>query len=335
MGAGMWSAASYASTTKSKIASGSTFGYDSYARTSGVEEPKENLDPLKVVNSLGFIESRDNVDHPNSIPIILGLDQTGSMGSVPRTLQQKLAEVFDLLLLRGYVEDPQISIAAYGDAHCDPVRTSVQISAFESDNRIDDNLNDLLLWGGGGSNDGETMTGIWYMMTKVASDAWEKRGKKGYAFFVADEIALDITAAQVAEFAGDRQPLAPLTVTGLADAIKEQWEVFILLVDNMSARNQGSEKFYQNLFGYDHVLVIENPYAIAETISLAIGVHEGTVDLDEAEDDLKSTGASEVAIRTAGNALRKAGLDRLAARGEVVRGGGVTVANTDNGTFRF
>lgn len=307
MGFGVWSASSYAATTGVKMTSGKTFGYTNRARSMGVQKPHETLDPLVTAKN-GFIESRDNDDHPNSVPIILGMDQTGSMGSIPRTVQKKLTGIFDLLMLRGYIEDPQIAITAYGDAYSDPVRTSVQFSNFESDNRIDEALDNLLLWGGGGGNGGETMTGIWYMMNKVRSDAWEKRNKKGYAFFVADEIALDLLPQHVAEFAGDEQPVGPIDVKGLAQSIQEKWDVYILLIDNAAANMQGSEAFYKKLFGKRKVLVLEDTESVAETIALAIGVNEGTVDLDEAEDDLRSTGSNEVAIQNSTKAIRLAGL---------------------------
>lgn len=318
MGYGGWSSATYSAKTSAKVASGTTFGYDATARSTGKYVPHADLDPKKVVNAQGFIESRDSVEHPNSVPIVVGLDHTGSMGSVPRTLQKKLPDLFGLLLRKGYVEDPQISIAAYGDTYTD--ECPVEFSNFESDNRIDENLDNLVLYGGGGANGGETMTGIWYMMTKCRTDSWEKRGKKGYAFFIADEITLDLKESHVQEFIGDAQPLAPLTVSGLAEAIKEQWEVYILLIDNMSARIQGSEKFYTDLFDAQHVLVLEDPNSVSETIALTIGVAEGTVDLDEGIDDLRGTGTSLAAIDSASNALRKAGLDKLPNRGTVVKG---------------
>lgn len=333
MGAGSWSAATYGAATKSKIASGTTFGYDRYARTSGKLEPHESLDPFKVAKN-GIIESRDSVDHPNSVPIIVGLDQTGSMGEIPRVVQKKLEGLFKLLLLRGYVEDPQIAIAAYGDCYEDPIRTSVQFSQFESDNRIDEALDKLLIYGGGGGNGGESMTGLWYMMNKVESDAWHKRGKKGYAFFVADEIALDLTAAQVKGFCGDDvKPGTPLTVQDLAASIQDRWEVFILLIDNGAARMQGSEKFYKKLFGNRNVLVLEDEKSVSETIALAIGVSEGTVDIDEAEDDLKDTGSNAIAVRSSVAAVKNAGLANIGGGGLVVKGGAdlnLGTAGSDN-----
>lgn len=318
MGSGIWSTATYTASTKTKIDSGAAFGYDRYARSTGSYEPHETLDPMKVAVK-GYIESRDNDDHPNSVPIVLGLDQTGSMGRVPRTVQTKLKGLFELLLLRGYIEDPQIAISAYGDAYCDPIRSTVQFSNFESDNRIDEALDNLLLYGGGGGNGGETMTGLWYMMTKVESDAWDKRKKKGYAFIVADEIALDLRPEHVKGFAGDGQPTAPLTVNELAAQLQEKWNVIILLINNGTAQYQGSEKFYTNLFGKKNVLVLEEAESVTETIALAIGVLEGTLDISDAADDLKSTGSDELVIRDSVDAIRTAGLANLAQGGKVVQ----------------
>lgn len=327
MGGGMWSTAGYAASTGAKLASGTAFSYNS----SSANKPHEILDPFVTAKN-GIIESRDSDDHPNSVPIVLGVDQTGSMGTVPMVFQKKLAGVMDLLALRGYVEDPQIAIAAYGDCYADPIRTAVQFSNFESDNRVDDALDKLLLWGGGGGNHGETVTGLWYMMDKVVSDAWEKRGKKGYAFFVADEIALNLQPEHVKGFVGDGEPVSPLKVKELAAKIQEKWNVYILVINNMTAKMQRSESFYKKLFGDDHVLVLEDPESVAETVVSIIGLMEGTADIDRIESDLKSTGSTEVAIRHASAALRGTGLVKSGR--SVVVGGDLDVPQ-DDGVVRL
>lgn len=331
MGYGGWSSTTYARTTSAKIASGTSFGYDRTAKASGTYKAHEDLDPKKLAGAgspfegQAIRESRDSVDHPNSVPIATIFDATGSMGSVPRVTQEKLAGLFGLLLRKGYVDDPQIMIGAYGDAYCD--RVPLQISQFESDNRIDDNLDNLFLEGGGGGNNGETQTLAWYYLAyHTATDAWDKRGKKGYAFFVADERALDLKDEHVKEYIGDGQPLGSLKTKDLAQALQEKWEVYILLIDNSSARMQGSEKFYKDLFGEHHVLVLEDPNSVSETIALAIGVSEGTVDLDEAEDDLKDSGANAVAIASATKAV--VGLAKVRGGSTVVKGDADLAAGT-------
>lgn len=307
MGGGSWTTDKYNSHTRAKIDTGTTFGYDDKARRTGDYTPHKNLDP-RIVAKNGIIESRDSEEHPNSLPILIGLDQTGSMGKIPRELQKGLNGIFDLIVLRGYAEDPQISISAYGDLKCDPARSAVQISNFESDNRIDDNLDNLMLPGYGGGNGGETMSGIFYMMSKIRTDAWEKRGKKGYAFFVADEISLDLTMEDIADFTDDKEPTAPLEFEALAKEISKQWEVFILVIDNMSARYQNSIEFYTNIFGQRNVLVLEDPNAVPETIAVTIGLLEGTIDAMTVDKDLRSIGTSDSVIETTNRAIERSGL---------------------------
>lgn len=301
MGSGTWSPSTYASGASARVTSGTDFGYHSRTRASGIYKSHADLDP-KTRNSEGQIirEARDNADHPLSLPIVVGFDATGSMGGIPRQAQKSLGTLFDLLTDKGYATDPQVAITAYGDAWCD--RVPLQISQFESDNRIDDNLDNLFLEGGGGGNSGETQTLLWYFLSRHAvTDAWEKRGKKGYIFLIADEVPLKITPEQVDKFVGpDETPdAALLTVDALAEAVKEKWDVYILLVDNMSAKMQNSREVYTNLFGADHIIDIEDMNTVTETIGAAIGFLEGTVTgADKLEADLTASGASkEVALK--------------------------------------
>lgn len=302
MGSGTWSVAGYAATS-AKISSGTTFSYDRHVRSSGIYKAHDSLDPKKAIPKDGpytgqvMRESRDSDEHPNSTPIIIGFDSTGSMGSVPRIVQTKLASVFGLLTRKGYAADPQIAITTYGDAYCDSV--PVQFSQFESDNKIDTNLDNLYLEGGGGGNNGETATLMMYFAAcHTATDSYEKRGKRGYMFVIADEQMLDLKAEHVKKHIGDGQPLIDLDVDSIAKAVSEKWEVVILLIDNYAAKMQNSEKQYTRLFGRDHVLVVENPETIAETIASAIGVMEGVVGSDdELTDDLKDIGTKDIAIR--------------------------------------
>lgn len=318
MGSGAWSASTYAATTGTRIASGTTFGYtrDTYSKPRSQWAAHEDLDPKKVAGEksefAGEIvrEARDSAEHPNSLPISVFFDGTGSMGSVPRVLQKKLAGLFGLLLRKGYVEDPQVMFGCYGDAYVDQV--PLQVAQFESDNRSDEHLDKLFIEGGGGGNDGETVTAAWYYMANhTYTDSFEKRGKKGYAFFIADEKPLPLLPSHITTLLGDEagSEVGDLSIKGLADAISEKWEVFILLIDNFSAKMQGSEKVYKNLFGEKHVLIIENPDTIAETIALAVGAMEGTLDFDDAENDLKDVGSDALTIRTVVGAV--AGLKDL------------------------
>ena len=88
----------YRATTRTKIDSGTTYAYDKAAKSSGTHKAHESLDPLK--------NKTLSTEHPLSVPIIVGFDSTGSMGSVPRTSQKNLTSLFQLLLDKKYVTDP-------------------------------------------------------------------------------------------------------------------------------------------------------------------------------------------------------------------------------------
>jgi hypothetical protein len=311
VGGGSWDPGTYQATTRSKIQTGQTFGYTTQTQSAPVSSwaAHEDLDPLKVngpaspLAGQNIRESRDSDEHPTSTPLAVLFDVTGSMGVVPRTLQTKLTELFGLILRKGYLEHPQVLTGAYGDARCDYV--PLQVSQFESDNRIDDALDKVFLEGNGGGNGGESQVLAWYYIaTHTATDAWEKRQKKGYAFFIGDEWTHDITTEQIKRLVGDGEPLLEdLSLKGIAKALLEKWEAYVFVIDNLSAKGQRSVERYTEIFGKDRVLVVEDENAIAETIALAVGITEGVIDLDDGVDDLKSVGASDDAIRQATKAL--------------------------------
>lgn len=297
MGGGAWSAATYAAVTGAKTRSGTTFGYDSTVRSTGVYKVHESLDPSKTnAAGLNIRESRDSTEHPNSLPIIVSFDSTGSMGSVPRVAQQKLTTLFKLLIDKNYAKDPQIAVATYGDVTCD--RVPLQFAQFESDNRIDDNLDNMFLEGGGGGNGGETSNLLlYYAATHTVTDSFEKRNKKGHLFIIADEVQVPITARHIKDVIGDGEPLLEdISIEGIAKAVTEKWNVWILLIDNMSAQMQRSHEFYTKLFGVKNVLNVEDPNNIAETIAAVIGYQEGT-DIATIEDDLRSAAGKEIALK--------------------------------------
>ena len=272
MGSGTWSSATYSAVSGAKIRAGATFDYS--ARATGVHE---KLDP-KRLNAAGqnIRESRDSDEHPASTPIIVGFDETGSMGSIPRLVLTKLKTLFSLLVDKGYATDPQIAVAAYGDA-ANGERAPLQISQFESDNRIDDNLDLIFLEGLGGGNNGETSNLLlYYAAAHVSTDAFDRRGRKGHLIIIGDERQVPLTPEMIRTYVGDEQPLLEdISFEGIARAVTEKWDVWILLIDNAAARMQHSEAFYTDLFGPDHVLVVEDPDTIAETIAALIGYAEG------------------------------------------------------------
>jgi hypothetical protein len=80
------------------------------------------------------------------------------MGAVPRTLQKKLPRLLGLLKDNRYVQDPQLMFGAIGDATCD--RAPLQVGQFESDNRMERHLENILPEGASYAGD-EQVLGTW------------------------------------------------------------------------------------------------------------------------------------------------------------------------------
>jgi hypothetical protein len=118
MGSGRWSTDTYTAAAGYRAAAGADpFDYDRRLRSRPRDEWTAH--PTLEPHGLTVRESRDSDEHPRSVPIAVLFDVTGSMGLVPRRLQQRLPQLFGLLQRKGYVEHPQILFGAIGDATCD------------------------------------------------------------------------------------------------------------------------------------------------------------------------------------------------------------------------
>lgn len=128
-------------------------------------------------------ECCDTKEHPKTIPVILALDVTGSMGRASAEVAKKLNEV--MTLLYDQVEDVEFMIMGIGDLAYD--KAPIQISQFESDIRIAEQLDQVYMEHGGGGNAYESYTAAWYMgLHHTELDCW-KRGCKGLIITMGDE----------------------------------------------------------------------------------------------------------------------------------------------------
>lgn len=138
----------------------------------------ERLNPKNVMR-----ECCDSAEHPQSIPVILALDVTGSMGPAAAEVARKMNEV--MTRLYDEVKDVEFMVMGIGDLAYD--KAPIQISQFESDVRIAEQLDLVYMEYGGGSNPYESYTAAWYMaLHHTRLDCW-KRGKRGLIITLGDE----------------------------------------------------------------------------------------------------------------------------------------------------
>lgn len=206
-------------------------------------------------------ESRDSEIHPNSVPIIITLDLTGSMGRIPHDLvKDGLPKIMSGIIQNG-VPDPQVMFLGVGDHECDDA--PFQISQFESgDDELDMWLTRTYIEGGGGGNDGESYSLAHYFAAKyVETDAWDKRGKKGFLFTIGDEASLKTYPKRIfEEIFGDVQAQTYSDVE-LLEMAKEKWEVFHIMPAKDS---RGGRKYWDNLLGQNNIWI--DVTKIADTI---------------------------------------------------------------------
>lgn len=182
-------------------------------------------------------ESRDSKDHPKSLAIVLALDETGSMGSIPTYLvKQGLPHIMDSIIKAG-IPDPQMLFLGIGDHECD--QSPLQVGQFESNDELLDHwLTKLYLEGGGGGNGGESYLLAWYFAGKHTSiDCFEKRNEKGFLFTVGDEPCLThISKATLRNLMGEGE-YKDYTASELLEEAKKTYNVYHL---NILEGNQGS-----------------------------------------------------------------------------------------------
>lgn len=311
MGSGSWDASTYASLRSTNRAAGrDDFGYSTSTMASKPPEEwkvHETLDPKGA-----FRESRDSDDHPEATPVTVAFDVTGSMALVPRLLLERLPRLFGLLGTKGYLEHPHLMFAAIGDSHTD--RVPLQVGQWESDNRADEQLTNILLegQGGGTAQEGYELFG-YFMARHTETDAWEKRARKGYVFIIGDEMAYDmVDPGRASAIIGDTLE-GPIASEAIFAELRDRFEVFYLMPQGSTYYTQFAGKtnphveHWRTLLGPQNVVLVPDTNGIAEVIASMIGVAEGAVDLDDIDSDLREVGATDEDVANVRSALATVG----------------------------
>lgn len=283
MGAGRYSADMHTTRLARAKATGTdTFAYSSSTLRRRREEWKvhETLDPKRTNNNGPFAgqitrEAADSTEHPTTVPIVVFLDETGSMRTVPRIVQEHLSKLLGNLQQVNGVDHPQILFGAVGDVKSD--RVPLQIGQFESDNRMDEHLSNIVLEGNGGGGDTceSYDLALYFLARHTHIDSFDKRGQKGYAFIIGDEYPRDeVDPAAVNEVIGDGLQ-GTISIEDIVAEVQQKWELFLLSPTNTSRHSDTDIRArWEGLLGKDHVITLDNPADIADVIGTEVGVRE-------------------------------------------------------------
>ena len=184
MGGGSWTTASYVTYASNTRGANLTATGVLDCNFASAQDMFTSRNIAPELNPKGVIrECCDSDEHPNTIPVILAIDVTGSMGSAAMEVAKKINVVMTELYNK--VTDVEFLVMGIGDLAYD--RAPIQASQFESDIRIAEQLDKVYFEGGGGGNGYESYTAAWYFgLRHTKLDCWN-RGKKGIIITMGDE----------------------------------------------------------------------------------------------------------------------------------------------------
>lgn len=264
MGGGSWSASSWGThVTRTRLDS-ATKGTDVFKSS----KAKKEFLPMNVTR-----ESCDSAEHPSSTPIILCLDVTGSMSHILTVMAKKLGMVMEEIYKRNPVSDPQVLFAGVGDSVYD--ESPLQVTQFESDIRIAEQMNEIWFERGGGGNRFESYPLIWYFANyHTKCDNYLKRNKKGFIFSFGDDgYPSKLTKSEIKEIFGDDLQ-GDIDVKELLSAVNKQYEVYHFCMAQGGSHRDEDYHNWQEILG-EHAILVRDYDKIPEMIVSLLEAHAG------------------------------------------------------------
>lgn len=162
-------------------------GYTDVTKATSQIFKQRELHPLMDPKKFTVRECRDSELYPVTIPIIIALDETGSMGHVPRNFIAEGLPTIMTTLKEAGISGAQVCFVGVGDHKND--MGPLQVGQFEAgDEQLDKWLSSIWLEGKGGGNGSESYHLVYFFAAHMTStDAFEKRNQKGFLFTIGDE----------------------------------------------------------------------------------------------------------------------------------------------------
>lgn len=242
------------------------------------------LNPLNVMR-----ECRDSEEHPNTIPVILALDVTGSMGHTAVEVASKLNTIMTELYKS--VKDIELMIMGIGDFAYD--QAPLQVSQFESDIRIAEQLDKIYFEGGGGPNLFESYTAAWkFAVTQTDLDCW-KRGKRGIIITMGDEqINPYIPEEQYRNVTGVK--CDKIDTDDLFEETKDKYDVYHLIVNHYDDTCH-SNVYIESVYNSWKQVISDSKVSIVKVDDIKDKIVEIiTKSIESRNDEVSHTGLAEI-----------------------------------------
>ena len=277
MGGGSWTNTAYVthSTVTRGFNSMDDFLSASTSQLYKATKMSPDMDPKGVVR-----ECCDSDEHPNSLPVILALDVTGSMGSAASAVAKKLGDIMSDIFKANVDRDVEFCVMAIGDQEYD--ECPYQVSQFESDIRIAEALEKIYFEGCGGGNDSESYVGAWlWANERTKCDCWSHNGR-GILITMGDECPTPRITDRFKNIMGtldkDIYTQFPIkTTSDLYDEISKKWNIYHISIDDPSSSysrykvSMDVDKKWKDLIGQNYMVSTINK--LPDTISNIIIDH--------------------------------------------------------------
>lgn len=221
--------------------------YDSSTgRVTGQEFVARRIDPSLDPRNFKVRECVNSDEHPNTIPVILGLDVTGSMGEACSETAAALGTI--IMNLYKKFSDIEFCIMGIGDLAYD--RAPVQMSQFESDIRIAESLDKIYMEKGGGGNGFESYTAAWYMgLKRTKLDCFDKQHRKGIIITMGDEPLNPYLPCENLNDAVNATEETHVETPALYNEASKKFDIFHIAVDSPRDCYQSYKTDVDNSFG--------------------------------------------------------------------------------------
>jgi len=221
-------------------------------------------------------EACDSAQSPRSRGIIYAEDVTGSMGRFLLSLIQKQ---FPRLIEKTYETvsfNPHIMFMGVGDVAAGDV-APLQVTQFETDLRMLEQLEKIWLEKRGGRNLYESYILPWYFAAKYCKmDCFDKRGEKGFLFTFGDEEPTPaLTPYELKTVFGEREDLdqRKVTATDCLEMASEKFNCYHIILHGGGYDGDVVEKWKNLMKG--HACDLSDFECLPDLICAILKMYEG------------------------------------------------------------
>ena len=158
------------------------------------------------------------------------------MGAACKETAEALSQIMKTLYDK--FKDVEVCVMGVGDFECDDA--PLQVSQFESDVRVAQQLDQIWMEHGGGGNSYESYTAPWvYGLYRTKLDAYDKQGRKGIIITMGDEpLNPDLPVNTVKDYLGsvkDANQFGSFETSKLYEDASKKFDIFHIAVDDSSS----------------------------------------------------------------------------------------------------